>query len=91
MNKVFKCALIKKQVESAMRLANEYNNLIEIQLLSIKDDLSLLANFNDKISSIHLPIKDNLCDLTIVMSSCATKDNYFNFLTNFKKKKSPTS
>lgn len=86
MNKVFKCALIKEQVEGALRLANDYNNLIEIQLLSVKDDLSLLANFNDKISSIHLPIKDNLCDLTVVMSSCATKDNYFNFLNEIIKK-----
>lgn len=77
MRKVYKCALIKDQMEGTLNILKD--NTIEVQLLG-DDDLSLLADIKDKISSIHLPIENGQCDLSYILNSFETKNDFINTL-----------
>ena len=82
MKKAYKCALIKEQIEGTKKLIEHNDNLVEIQLLSIKDDLSLINEFSGRVSSIHLPIEkeDRTCNLSTVLKAMEIKNKKFDFL-----------
>lgn len=77
MRKVYKCTLIKDQMEGTLNILKD--NTIEVQLLG-DDDLSLLADIKDKISSIHLPIENEQCNLSYVLNSFETKSEFIGTL-----------
>lgn len=77
MKKVYKCALVKEQIDGMLNLIKDNNNFVEIQLLGLDDDLSLLKCFEGKICSIHLPVRDRYCNLSKIMEACETKNQYF--------------
>lgn len=82
MKKVYKCALINEQIEGMLNLIKDNDNLVEIHLLGLDDDLSLLRKFEGKICSIHLPVQGRYCDLSKIMETCETKNEYFDFLNS---------
>ena len=71
MKKAYKCALIPEQIERMLQLLSDNENLVEIQLLSINDDLSLIDKFNGRVSTIHLPIEkeDRTCNISAVIKT----------------------
>lgn len=80
MRKVYKYALVKEQIDGMLNLIKDNDNLIEIQLLGLDDDLSLMKCFKGKICSIHLPVRDRYCNLSKIMEACETKNQYYDFL-----------
>ena len=82
MKKAYKCALIPEQIERMLQLLSDNEKLVEIQLLSINDDLSLINKFNGKVSTIHLPIEkeDRTCNISAIIKTCKDKGSKYDFL-----------
>ena len=82
MIKAYKCALLGEQIEAVLKLLEDSENEVEIQLLSIEDDLSLIDCFQGRVSSIHLPIEkeDRTCNLTTVIKACKEQNGKYYFL-----------
>ena len=85
--KAYKCALKDDQIEKMLELIKDNNNLIEIQLLSIYDDLSLLDNFKGRVSTIHLPLeKENrTCNLSTIIKAFDEENEKFDFFAKVTK------
>lgn len=81
--KAYKCALKDDQIEKMLELIKDDDNLVEIQLLSVYDDLSLIDNFEGRVSTIHLPLeKENrTCNLSTIIKALDKEDEKFDFFT----------
>ena len=82
MKKAYKCALVADQMEKMLQMIEDNDNLVEIQLLSVNDDLSLIDCFRDRICTIHLPmeLEDRTCNLSTVIKACGEKKDKYVFL-----------
>lgn len=75
-NVAHKCTLEEKRIQ----IKNEEKvEMIEIQLLSTKEDLSQANKFNSKITSIHLPLPP-FCDLTNIIKCLYAKNDDYEFI-----------
>lgn len=71
-----KCTLDKNRIADKNK---EKVENIEIQLLGINDDLSLINTINANITSIHLPLPP-FCNLTNIMDAISKKDENYSFI-----------
>lgn len=77
-----KCSLLS----SVIKVKNMYKvDRIEIQLLSINDDLDLIDTINAKIVSIHLPLPP-FCDITNIIRIIKEQGKEYDFLVRVAKK-----
>lgn len=87
MIKAYKCALIDEQINGALNLIEGNGNMVEVQLLSVNDDLSKIKKFGRKVCSIHLPIeKENrTCNLSTILKAMYEKNEQYNFIWEVAK------